>query len=311
MQTETAPKTDLDLFEDYITVTDAAKKLEVSPRRIRQFINEGRLSARKIGKQYIITKASLGAFVDKPRKVGQKEKDYTLQKYGMITLTKATDKRQDGCVIWEGLCECGKLVERVPRYLKGSVEIDCIPNCGCIRPRDYTGQKHGMITFTRPTSKKRIYSVIWEGLCECGKLVERVPADLRRGLIPNCGCRPKIPKNKLPPGISARNAVLHSYKNSAELRGYEWDLTDEEAIELFEGDCNCCGDPPTNIKKNRNGNYKYSGIDRVNNDEGYIPANCVSFCRLCNRIKREMTMDELKMHIKKMHDHLCSEQSYQ
>lgn len=71
MQTKTALKKDLDLFKGYMTVTDAAKKLEVSPRRIRQFINEGRLSARKIGKQYIITKASLGAFVDKPRKVGR------------------------------------------------------------------------------------------------------------------------------------------------------------------------------------------------------------------------------------------------
>ena len=71
MQTKTALKKDLDLFKGYMTVTDAAKKLEVSPRRIRQFINEGRLSAKKIGKQYIITKASLGAFVDIPRKVGR------------------------------------------------------------------------------------------------------------------------------------------------------------------------------------------------------------------------------------------------
>lgn len=61
----------LDLFEGYLTVSDVAEKLKVSPRRVRQFIGEGRLQAKKIGKQYIIAKASLGAFADKPRKVGR------------------------------------------------------------------------------------------------------------------------------------------------------------------------------------------------------------------------------------------------
>ena len=66
-----ALKQTLDLFEGYLTVTETAEKLDVSPRRIRQFISEGRLQAKKIGKQYIISKASLGKFIDKPRKVGR------------------------------------------------------------------------------------------------------------------------------------------------------------------------------------------------------------------------------------------------
>jgi len=60
-----------DLFEGYFTVEKAAEKLDVSPRRIRQFIGEGRLQAMKVGKQYLISIEALGAFNDKPRKVGR------------------------------------------------------------------------------------------------------------------------------------------------------------------------------------------------------------------------------------------------
>ena len=61
----------VDLFNGYYTVAEAAKKLGVSGRRIRQFISEGRLNAMKVGKQYIISIEALGAFKDKPRKIGR------------------------------------------------------------------------------------------------------------------------------------------------------------------------------------------------------------------------------------------------
>lgn len=61
----------VDLMGGYFTVAEAAEKLGVSGRRIRQYISEGRLRARKVGKQYIISTEALGAFTDKPRKVGR------------------------------------------------------------------------------------------------------------------------------------------------------------------------------------------------------------------------------------------------
>ena len=61
----------VDLMGGYYTVEEAAEKLGVSGRRIRQFISEGRLGARKVGKQYIISIDALGAFTDKPRTVGR------------------------------------------------------------------------------------------------------------------------------------------------------------------------------------------------------------------------------------------------
>lgn len=50
-----------------ISLTEAADLLKVSRTRIWQIIQEGRLSARKIGKQWVITRESVEAY-DRQRK---------------------------------------------------------------------------------------------------------------------------------------------------------------------------------------------------------------------------------------------------
>lgn len=258
--------------------------------------------------------SNLAAVVNKgsiPNCGCRRKKDHTLEKYGMIILTRPTNKRRYGQIVWEGLCECGKLVERVPAHLRKSVKTGSIPNCGCMKAKDYTGQKYGMVTFTRPklecNTERRF---IWEGICDCGNYVERVPVKLadsvRKGWLPNCGCHPI---NKLSPGAWGMNATLLGYKNSAKKKGNEWNLTDEEATTLFAGECAYCGTPPSNTRRSKgaHGIFIYNGIDRVNNDEGYTLSNSVSCCGRCNKIKLDKSLGELKIHIKKMHEHLSSE----
>jgi hypothetical protein len=38
--------------------------------------------------------------------------------------------------------------------------------------------------------------------------------------------------------------------------------------------------------------YIYNGVDRVNNDFGYSIDNCVSCCKVCNRMKGKKTVAE-------------------
>lgn len=238
-------------------------------------------------------------------------RDHTLEKYGKIILTRPTNKRRHRQIIWEGICECGKLVERVPADLRRSIREGLIPNCGCKLIKDYAGRKYGMVTFTRPKLERNLEGRhLWEGICDCGNYVERVPVKLadsvRKGWLPNCGCHPI---NKLPPGVSGQNHILLTYKNSAKKRGFEWGLTDEDAIILFAGDCVYCGTPPSNTRraKRANGIFQYNGIDRVNNDEGYTLSNSVSCCGRCNKIKWEMNLGELRIHVKKIYTQLFSE----
>jgi hypothetical protein len=71
------------------------------------------------------------------------------------------------------------------------------------------------------------------------------------------------------------------YKYSAKKRGLEFNLTDEECKNFFLSECKGCGE------KDPDG--KLCGIDRINNEVGYIYDNCRSFCVTCNFIKKTMT----------------------
>ena len=41
-----------------------------------------------------------------------------------------------------------------------------------------------------------------------------------------------------------------------------------------------------------NGDFIYNGIDRLDNNEGYLPSNVVTCCKICNRAKHSLTVVE-------------------
>ncbi len=45
--------------------------------------------------------------------------------------------------------------------------------------------------------------------------------------------------------------------------------------------------------------YK-NGIDRLNNDEGYVLSNCVPSCSVCNYGRQDYTVEEYVEHCKKV-----------
>lgn len=55
----------------FVTTDDAAEMLDVTARRVRQFIDEGRLPAQKIGRQWIIKREDVLSFAVLQRNVGR------------------------------------------------------------------------------------------------------------------------------------------------------------------------------------------------------------------------------------------------
>lgn len=92
------------------------------------------------------------------------------------------------------------------------------------------------------------------------------------------------------------------YRKNAAKRGIFFDLDRDEFDELVKQDCYICGSPPSNVRHSSKTGVAlvYSGIDRVDNTLGYINGNVMPCCKTCNYIKREMSISELKTHLRKM-----------
>jgi hypothetical protein len=80
-----------------------------------------------------------------------------------------------------------------------------------------------------------------------------------------------------------------SYRQHATYRGIVCDLTDDFMISLFRMPCEYCG-----IKES------LSGIDRVDNENGYVMGNVVPCCTTCNLRKKKMTKQEFLDWIKRV-----------
>lgn len=153
---------------------------------------------------------------------------------------------------------------------------------------DFVGKRFGRLLVLKRMANNSFGQTRWKCQCDCGNTKTIIGYSLKTGITKSCGCLQKEIASKYNSkdyGLAAQNAVLSSYKNAAKSRNYSFRLTDDEAVNLFNGDCHYCGAKPNNLKKHGNGSYKYNGIDRKNNNIGYTTDNCVSCCKRCNFFK--------------------------
>jgi len=159
--------------------------------------------------------------------------------------------------------------------------------------KDEAGNRYGKIKVVKFGGRNKHGQVLWECACDCGNVSYPTGCRLRRGLVKSCGCT--VRKPRLPKGQPAFNRAFDGMKRSAKKRNHEWKLTKEQVIELVDKDCFYCGAPPSNIAKppgNSKGTYAYNGIDRVDNNKGYLITNVVTSCFFCNRAKQDKSVPD-------------------
>lgn len=142
---------------------------------------------------------------------------------------------------------------------------------------------------------------MWWCRCKCGTERPVRAAYLNAGVSTNCGCVRKRrmselgKKRRLASGLSLRNIALFGYKKAAAKRKLEWGITDELFDTLTQSNCRYCGNSPTEMTRPKHGywgEYKRNGIDRWNNERGYVPANVVPCCVFCNKAKGTLSAEE-------------------
>jgi hypothetical protein len=174
-----------------------------------------------------------------------------------------------------------------------------------------SGDKFGRLTvisYTDRIDKKGEYKC----KCDCGNITYARTHSLKTGKHKSCGCLMKESVAKrftLPDNQGLINELYKNYKSSAINRGYEFLLSKENFKNLIFNNCYYCGSEPLkNISLSRRrkiiiNDFKYNGIDRLNNETGYTLENVVSCCYICNNAKNILTEKEFLEWIEKIYSY--------
>lgn len=165
---------------------------------------------------------------------------------------------------------------------------------------DLTGQTFGRWivlerNFDRP-DKKNTY---WLCRCSCGNSGIVGSISLKAGTSQSCGCL-WLERMRLSEGEAGFNKLYDSYGRKAKTRNLEFRLTREEFRRITQANCYYCGIEPlqecypwqNNKTSKKYSTFIYNGVDRIDNEQGYIMENCVAACGKCNRAKMQMNYQE-------------------
>lgn len=108
----------------------------------------------------------------------------------------------------------------------------------------------------------------------------------------NCCAKKDRIWNKNKRDWNSKDSKYQSYKKGAKRRGYDFLLTKEEFLKLWQKDCYYCGSK-----------IKFIGIDRVDNNIGYTVDNIVPCCSTCNRLKKTLSKKNYLEHVKRIYNH--------
>jgi len=179
---------------------------------------------------------------------------------------------------------------------------------------DLTGKRFGRLLVLNQTEPKRYKTgnhSRWLCLCDCGNTPTIFGNSLRRADTKSCGCL-KIETNQRNPGQSGLSDVYSNYKKNARIRNLEFSITKLEFSEISKKNCYYCGGQPSNTnivhydrpkQSQDHEKYIYNGLDRIDNNLGYILSNIVPCCKKCNFMKWNLNSDEFITHIRKISYH--------
>lgn len=151
----------------------------------------------------------------------------------------------------------------------------------------------------------------WLCRCECGTEEIKFPDSIIRGRSKSCGCYNKEVKFKKrgEESILSINSKYAQYRHGATSRNLDFQLTIDEFSKLVTSNCYYCNSEPkpTNFvnkkaKTIRKWTYCLNGVDRKDNNIGYILDNCVPCCSQCNSAKMDYSFQEFKSWVTKVYN---------
>lgn len=157
------------------------------------------------------------------------------------------------------------------------------------------------VPYTKVNSKSTKTDSYVDVGCRCGVKSVCMASSLIKGRSRGCrSCARKRIRTDDQLKITSINDIYRDYKDSARIRGYEFKLSIEEFREFIFKNCFYCNSIPANIKKNKHTITMYNGIDRLDNNIGYLRDNCLTCCSICNTMKLDYPATDFLEHMKKI-----------
>lgn len=249
--------------------------------------------------------------------------DETGNRYGnLVVIGRHIDKKRPYS-IWACLCDCGEVVNVSRIELHDKRKGRGRRYCGkyCIYRKQtqekdmrLVGERFGsLVVLSRGEDRLCVLSngekavrKVWMCECDCGVQREFNQSDILRILSKNImGCGYKCPYRivaRQEKRISGLDGVYNEYKKNANKRGYTWHLSKDDFLEITQKACFYCGSSPSKQKRE----FVYNGIDRVDNEVGYVENNCVPCCWSCNRMKGELGFQLFKDAVSSIYNFLST-----
>ena len=101
----------------------------------------------------------------------------------------------------------------------------------------------------------------------------------------------------------ASSHIYFGYKTDAKKVGREFQLSKEDFLTLTGMPCYYCGAVPSRAYEYRGDSIMFNGLDRYDNDIGYVKSNCVPSCTTCNMAKHTMSPKCFLEWVAKVHAH--------
>lgn len=236
--------------------------------------------------------------------------DLTGRQFDYLTVIGRVANDDNGNSRWRCACKCGAALSVNGKDLTSGNTT----SCGCrgremsmarmaMNRNKWIGKRVGNLVvdgeFEKGVDSQRITALC---TCDCGNKTRVSLGNLRTKKTKSCGCMKyegsRGYKRWLRSGENAlKKEVINlyrSYVRRAESSGIEFSLTDEDIERLCSSDCHYCGAAPSRVQTyyvNDSG-LRWNGIDRVDNNSGYVVSNCVPCCKDCNYGKRKMSKDD-------------------
>lgn len=152
--------------------------------------------------------------------------------------------------------------------------------------------------------------------CDCGNIIETYGKDLGKR-VKSCGCivnesaKKRESEKRKKRGFVTYDTIYDKLYGKflwgANNRGLEVNISKEDYCRLICNECFYCDKiGSNNVLKGQLGptfkGVRFNGIDRLDNNKGYLKGNCVTCCCNCNAMKMDKSKEEFLDYILKIYN---------